>query len=255
MNKVKEIPSGLYPGILEKFKKSNGCWNWLGTLTSHGYGSVYFQGKSYQAHRAVFSLLKEKVPAELVLDHLCRNRKCVNPSHLEIVTNKENNLRGTSFAAINAKKRECIRGHALKGKNLRSQEVPGRRCLSCDYIREQRCNIPRFENKCEYCQSDFLAKKKKIRFCTESCAAKWRVRNGKASVAFTKYIDTPRNERSTVRKCYMCREEKDQSEFYFVKSANRFMSRCRACHRERSRKSAFMKYYKNKAIRSSREEN
>jgi hypothetical protein len=70
------------------------------------------------------------VPTGLHLDHLCGNRSCVRPDHLEPVTQRENTLRGGSFSAVNAKKTHCIRGHEFAGENLGARS-DGRACLRC----------------------------------------------------------------------------------------------------------------------------
>lgn len=99
----------------------NGCWEWTGALTG-GYG--YFGRMTpdgphnFNSHRAAYESLRGPVPDGLVLDHLCRNRRCVNPDHLEPVTHKTNILRGVGFSATNAKRTHCAHGHPLTGDNL-----------------------------------------------------------------------------------------------------------------------------------------
>lgn len=73
---------------------TNGCWIWTGAPNSHGYAQIKRDGQHYRAHRWMYERLVGVVPNGLMLDHLCRNKMCVNPSHLEPVTNAVNTQRG-----------------------------------------------------------------------------------------------------------------------------------------------------------------
>lgn len=95
------------------------CWDWPGRLWDSGYGVVQKNSKSLRAHRVVYEAAKGKIPDGKVLDHLCRNRRCVNPDHLEPVTLSENILRGESPTAINARKTHCDNGHEFTDENTR----------------------------------------------------------------------------------------------------------------------------------------
>src|SRR5438445_7913613 len=96
----------------------SGCLVWGGSVSSNGYGAVYLQGRRYRAHRLAYELRKGIIPAGKQLDHLCRNRLCINPEHLEAVTQKENILRGQGAPAKNARKTHCPQGHPYTANNL-----------------------------------------------------------------------------------------------------------------------------------------
>lgn len=106
------------------------CWNWPGCVGRTGYGKtrVVIDGEVFLSpHRAAYRLLVGPIPKGLSLDHLCRNPRCMNPHHLEPVTHRENVLRGESFAAANAKRDQCVRGHPLMPRTNGS----GRFCPIC----------------------------------------------------------------------------------------------------------------------------
>jgi hypothetical protein len=109
------------------------CLNWQGALDKDGYGGTTHQGKRGQVHRIAYELINGPIPKGMTIDHLCRNRRCCNPEHLEAVTIKTNTMRGTSFSAKNAKKTHCINGHLLDEKNtyIRTKER-GRSCRTCN---------------------------------------------------------------------------------------------------------------------------
>lgn len=88
------------------------------------------------AHRVAYELLIGPIPAGMTLDHLCRNRLCVNPVHLEAVTNRVNILRGTSPAAIHARKVACPNGHPYSGRERRGTRI----CHTCMAARKRRRN-------------------------------------------------------------------------------------------------------------------
>ena len=108
-----------------------GCWLWLGCL-SDGYGMTTYKGKHHRAHRIVYSLLKGAISAGLTLDHLCRTKSCVNPDHLEPVSQRMNVLRGDGLAAKQAKQTHCKRGHPFDETNTYFRtDGNKRRCRTC----------------------------------------------------------------------------------------------------------------------------
>jgi hypothetical protein len=97
--------------------RADGCWEWIGAQFRGGYGSVRIDGRTHGAHRVVYALVHGDLSPDEQIDHLCRNRACVNPAHMEVVTSKENTMRGESFSAKNARKTRCPRGHAYDETN------------------------------------------------------------------------------------------------------------------------------------------
>lgn len=110
------------------------CVLWGGAIDSDGYGRIQKDGKWQLAHRVVWMNAVGPITGELVIDHLCRNRKCVNVSHMEIVTNAENVLRGVGITALNKRKTHCLRGHEFTSENT-IKTPNGRSCRACSYDR------------------------------------------------------------------------------------------------------------------------
>lgn len=115
------------------------CWEYGGNIVN-GYGQVWCDSRADDSrrpdycHRVTYQAFVGPIPDGLHIDHLCRNRACCNPWHLEPVTRKENILRGEGRAAKNARKTHCKRGHELSGDNLVLVERDRgtfRRCREC----------------------------------------------------------------------------------------------------------------------------
>lgn len=107
------------------------CIAWVGMTTRHGYGWVQINHgkkvKRMMAHKFAWELTNGKVPEGLVLDHVCRNKGCVNPAHLEPVTNAENVRRGAKFIT------HCPRGHEYTPENTyyMKRNRTHRKCRAC----------------------------------------------------------------------------------------------------------------------------
>jgi len=120
-----------------------GCWVWTGAPTSGrncGYGRFSIGGRAdnrmVSAHRFAYELLVGIIPDGLTIDHLCRNRLCVNPAHLEAVDNRTNILRGTGSAAQRAKVTHCVRGHLFDMFNTYIDPEGHRVCRHCRRLRQ-----------------------------------------------------------------------------------------------------------------------
>ena len=115
---------------------SNGCWEWQ-AHKSDGYGIFDVRRKRHLAHRFAYTLLVGPIPEGLTIDHLCRNRACVNPLHLEPLTMRENILRGVGLTAQRAARTQCPRGHPYDMFNTRIRPCGRRACRACDRQRKR----------------------------------------------------------------------------------------------------------------------
>lgn len=115
-----------------------GCWNWQGPINGGGYATCSLHGKTRKVHRLIYEWERAPIPDGLTLDHLCRNRACVNPDHMEPVTNRVNILRGESFSATLARQTHCKHGHPFSGDNLEIDRDGFRRCITCRRQRQKK---------------------------------------------------------------------------------------------------------------------
>ena len=123
--------------FFQKIDDKGSCWQWTGCINKDGYGMFNLNRKMMTSHRIAYRLFKDEIPKGLQVDHLCRNRSCVNPDHLELVTNQENAIRGiTGMNNWQNRKTHCKRGHELKSPNLLKSGIKRgwRQCRICHNI-------------------------------------------------------------------------------------------------------------------------
>lgn len=116
-----------------KVSKTDTCWEWLAHCNSEGYAKIRWEGKWVGAHRVSLVLAGVAIPPGYDVDHLCRNRGCVNPDHLEPVTHQENVRRGITglvTAQRQMSKTHCPQGHPYDEVNT-FRTARGRGCRTC----------------------------------------------------------------------------------------------------------------------------
>lgn len=129
MDVLKSLP----PNFVAKLEFSGECWLWRGGTSGDGYGRFKYERRMVSAHRLAYELVVGTIPKGKELDHLCRNRACCNPVHLDPVTCRTNLLRGETAAAANVRKTHCPAGHPYDAENtyLRADRPGTRDCKKC----------------------------------------------------------------------------------------------------------------------------
>jgi DNA-directed RNA polymerase specialized sigma subunit len=128
----------------EKYYKvsSTGCWERNSCVESNGYSRIFINGKKISAHRYFYEKYVGKIPNGMVIDHLCRNRKCINPKHLEAVSQSINVMRGLQgkLNVENIKEIFRLRESGLKQKNIAKIFNVGQDHIS-RILNNKRCNL------------------------------------------------------------------------------------------------------------------
>ena len=145
LGRVGVRPAALIDRLLKRveFDTNGGCWLYTGALDGWGYGFIHSGNLSddifprmARTHRVAYHYLRGPIQDGMTIDHLCRVRCCCNPDHLEVVTQKENTMRGTSFGAKNAIKTHCVNGHDLS--NAHVDKSGYRHCVVCGRERQRK---------------------------------------------------------------------------------------------------------------------
>ena len=124
--------------LLSHVAPDGDCWRWTGSISKEGYGQLRSGGKTVLAHRAAYETFRGPVPSGMDLDHLCRNRWCVNAQHLEVVTRATNLRRGMHPNMVLFRRGECARGHPRTEENVvRNREGGIAYCRICRNIRRK----------------------------------------------------------------------------------------------------------------------
>lgn len=142
-----------------RVNEATGCWEWTGLMNGTGYGSH----AGTCAHRFSWSLKNGPIPKGMQIDHLCRNRACSNPDHLELVTAQENNRRSNSASARNHEKTHCPAGHPYEGDNLYVRPDGKRDCKACKQIAQDRWRERHHEHYIEYNRKRNKARAERIK--------------------------------------------------------------------------------------------
>lgn len=152
------------------------CWLWTGCQDGRGYGFFSIDGRSRRAHRVSWCLANGDLTSGLVLDHLCKTKHCVNPSHLEQVTVKENTMRAEGPSAKNAVKTHCWRGHALTEENLRSdpKRPNDRSCHVCAVEQQRKARKRKKDEVARQLKIDgLMSENTRLREALEFCLSGW----------------------------------------------------------------------------------
>jgi hypothetical protein len=122
-----------------KVLKTKSCWIWQASKNDKGYGMFWLNGRYVRAHRFFYMIFKGALDSSLVIDHLCKNTLCVNPNHLEQVTQAENVRRGSAGKINNsqARKTNCPKGHEYSRLNKSGHRLCGK-CRSEQEMRSRK---------------------------------------------------------------------------------------------------------------------
>lgn len=130
----KDIPKVNHEKFLSKISIDpiSGCWNWIGAISKGGYGLMMVRPRTLRAHRISYDIFIGLTNLDLVIDHVCRNKKCCNPIHLREVSATTNCMENSiGIAPIRKKQTHCIHGHEFTKSNTIAKYGGLRGCREC----------------------------------------------------------------------------------------------------------------------------
>lgn len=215
-------PSTIDPERFWKFVQlgeADECWPWTGTIAVTGYGAVSMRPAyriHLRAHRVAYVLEHGWIAEGLVLDHLCRNRRCCNPAHLEAVTNEENIARGDWVGIVAARRAatSCRHGHEYTDANTLFDRDGSRMCRTCLTISNRK----------------YQAKKKAERQATREA----RLIERREYLRLNPTVEMSNSERNAIKTHCIHGHELIGDNLVITKSGKR---RCRSCNNESARRS------------------
>lgn len=207
-----------YERFMSKFEVDpiTKCWNWIAANDGTGYGRFYANPKHVRAHRWSYEYFRHPISPGLQIDHLCRNRACVNPDHLDPVTPRTNTMRGFSVCALRARQTHCIHGHKFTPANTVWDRGNRRACRTCRERRHAARYAAGPERNCALCGEPFRRvnhRKNTPKYCSLTCAAKAPHPGRKRPACKHGHRYTPENtivRRDGGRECRRCKNIANQ---------------------------------------------
>lgn len=156
---------------------NTGCFIWIGATYNNGYGFININKRSVSAHRLSYFVHKGIIPENFIVDHLCNNKYCINPHHLEAKSQKDNLLRSNSASTLNILKTHCDKGHEFSNENTRLNKQGSRECIACLNERKKKYYLVHTKEILEKKKQYYLNNREKIRASQNKKKNKTKINN------------------------------------------------------------------------------